>query len=101
MLPLFIFHTFKSIRQSKKAKGLVHASFRNEGWLTYWTLTVWEDEASMKEYRNKGNHLKAMKVSRKIADQLEKLNWEDDHIPDWQECMELLHNHYHRDVKSV
>lgn len=78
----------------------MHSSFEKEGWSTYWTLSVWENENFMKEYRNKGNHLKAMKISRKIADQLEKVNWEDDKIPNWKDCKELLNKSYGRDEKS-
>ncbi|MFF2286665.1 hypothetical protein [Peribacillus butanolivorans] len=100
MLPIFFIHTIKSIIQSKKAEGIVHSSFEKEGWITYWTLTVWENEDCMKEYRNNGNHLKAMKISRKIADQLEKINWEDDNIPNWKECKKLLHKKYGRNIKT-
>jgi hypothetical protein len=39
-----------------------------------------------------------MKISRKIADELEKINWvnEDDKIPNWKECKERLHKKYGR-----
>jgi len=56
MLPVFIWHTIRSIIQSRKADGLIYSSFEKEGWDTYWTLTVWENEVSMKEYRDRGNH---------------------------------------------
>lgn len=91
-LPAFIWHSVNSIRQSRKAEGLLYFSTDKEGWDTYWTLTVWENKTSMKEYRNKGNHLKAMKVSRKIADELESINWEADSKPSWAECKRRLHN---------
>ncbi|MDX8361462.1 antibiotic biosynthesis monooxygenase [Cytobacillus sp. IB215316] len=96
MLPIFFFHTYKSTRQVKKANGLLHSSLHQEGWDTFWTLTVWENEGAMKNYRNAGSHLKAMKISRKIADELEKVNWENDSIPAWEECIERLHQHYGR-----
>ncbi|MEH6939790.1 DUF3291 domain-containing protein [Bacillus sp. JJ664] len=97
-LPLFFLHTFQSNQQLKKAEGLIHSSVRNEDLLTYWTLTVWENKEFMKKYRNNGNHLKAMKISRNIADELEKINWEveNEKIPNWMECMEQLHQHYGR-----
>lgn len=94
MLPSFFWHTFKSINQSRKAEGLLYSSFDKEGWETYWTLTVWENKESMKEFRNKGNHLKAMKVSRNIADKLETIKWESHSKPTWIECKERLHNKY-------
>jgi hypothetical protein len=34
----------------------------------------------MKFFRNNGNHLKAMKIPRNIADKLELINWEAEAI---------------------
>ena len=96
MLPSFFFHTFKSIIQSKKAEGLKFSSFNNEGWDTYLTLTVWESKEHMKVYRNNGSHLKAMKISRNIADKLESINWEEDTIPSWNECKDRLYMRFGR-----
>jgi len=95
-LPAFFWHTFHSTRQVKRADGLKHFLVDREDWATYWTLTVWENKTSMKEYRNKGNHLKAMKISRHIADELESINWEAENIPSWVECKERLHNKFGR-----
>ncbi|KIL35066.1 hypothetical protein SD71_15530 [Cohnella kolymensis] len=96
MLPKFFLHTMKSIRQAKNANGLIHSSFYKEDWTTFWTLTVWENKECMTEFRNRGNHLEAMRISRKIADDLEKINWESDRIPSWSESKERLHKHYGR-----
>lgn len=96
-LPAFYWHTVKSTRQLKKAEGLKYFLVDQDGWNTYWTLTVWENKTSMKEYRNKGNHLKAMKVSRNIADELESINWEAENKPSWVECEGRLHNKFGRE----
>ncbi|WP_309087190.1 hypothetical protein [Domibacillus sp.] len=97
-LPVFIWYTVKSISQSRKAEGILYSSFNREGWDTYWTLTIWENKNSMKEYRNKGSHLKAMKVSRNIADELESINWEADNKPSWDECKGRLNNKFGREL---
>jgi heme-degrading monooxygenase HmoA len=97
-LPLFFWHTFKSVSQSRKSEGLLYSSFNNEGWDTYWTLTMWENKDAMKEYRNKGSHLKAMKVSRNIANELESINWETENKPTWEECKQRLNNKYGRNL---
>ena len=96
MLPVFVWHTIRSIIQSRKADGLIYSSFEKEGWDTYWTLTVWENEIYMKEYRNQGNHLKAMKISRNIANELESINWEAEDKPTWDECKVRLHKKFGR-----
>jgi len=95
-LPVFIWHTIRSIIQSRKAEGLKYSSFEKEGWDTYLTLTVWENEVSMKEYRDRGNHLKAMKLSIKITDELESINWEAEDKPTWDECKDRLHKKFGR-----
>jgi heme-degrading monooxygenase HmoA len=100
MLPIFMYYTYKATRQIKEANGLIYSSLKKENWSTYWTLTVWDNEESMKNYRNKGNHQKAMKKSRYIGDEFEKINWEGNRIPDWQECMNLLHEKYNRRIAS-
>ncbi|RBW67952.1 DUF3291 domain-containing protein [Bacillus taeanensis] len=99
-LPSFIWHTLQSMNQLKKAEGLTHSSFNKEGWLTYWTLTVWENKEDMKNYRNNGSHLKAMKIARKIADELESFHWEGETIPSWAESKERLHKNYVRTKNS-
>lgn len=99
MLPIFVNHTIKAIIQTKNARGLIHSSYEKDDLATYWTLTVWENKECMIEYRNKGNHLKAMKISRKIADELEKINWEADNIPNWKECKQRLHMNFGRNIK--
>lgn len=93
-IPSFFFHTIKSIIQSKKAKGLKFSSFYKEGWHTYWNLTVWESKEHMKTFRNNGNHLKAMKIARNIADKLDHINWETEAIPTWDECKDRLHEKF-------
>ena len=98
MLPVFFYHTLWSIIQSKNAKGLLYSSFDRESWHTYWTLTVWENQDCMRAFRNKGSHLKAMKISRNIADELEYINWEADQIPTWDECKKRLHHRFGRNA---
>ncbi|MBE7104452.1 hypothetical protein FT637_15750 [Bacillus cereus] len=99
MLPFFFIYTTRAALQANKANGLIHSSFAKEGWHTYWTLTVWENKEYMKAYRNKGNHLEAMKIARKIASELEYMNWEHDTIPKWDNCKKVLHNKYGRELK--
>lgn len=95
-LPIFFFHTIKSIIQSKNTEGLKFSSFNKEGWDTYWTLTVWESKEHMMVFRNNGNHLKSMKISRNIAYKLELIYWVAEAIPTWNECKERLHKKYGR-----
>ncbi|MFC3039197.1 DUF3291 domain-containing protein [Virgibacillus xinjiangensis] len=94
MLPSFYFHTITSMIQSRNAEGLEFSLFNKEGWDTYWTLTVWESKEHMMAFRNSGWHLKAMKRSRKMADQLEAVNWESDTLPGWKEGRARLYEKF-------
>ncbi|WP_160724766.1 DUF3291 domain-containing protein [Bacillus sp. USDA818B3_A] len=89
-LPIFFWHAFKSIVQSKKSEGLLYSSTNKEDFLTYWTLTAWESEANMRNYRNKSNHLKAMKKGKHMADQLDYIHWEGEKVPTWPDAMQKL-----------
>lgn len=97
MLPAFIWYSIRSVIQTKKARGLIYSSYNKDDLYTYWTLSVWENKQYMSEYRNVGNHLKAMQASRKIADELEYISWEADEIPNWKECQQRLHQRFGRD----
>jgi hypothetical protein len=88
--PVFAWFTLKSIIQSRKFTGLLKSSLRKEGWMTYWTLTVWDTKEYMMAFRNTGSHLEAMKIARQIADKLDYVHWEDDTIPDWRIAMQRL-----------
>lgn len=64
-LALFFWHTLRSGRQAERSPGFLGGKMLVAAKHTYWTLTLWQDEASMKTYRGTGNHraaLRGMKV---------------------------------------
>ncbi len=60
-LALFFWHTLRSSRQAEKSPGFLGGQMLIGKGHTYWTLTLWQDEASVKSYRNTGNHRAAMR----------------------------------------
>ncbi|MGD7044742.1 hypothetical protein [Jeotgalibacillus proteolyticus] len=92
-IPKFSWYTYKSIRQLNKAPGIISAAYKSEDYCTYWTLTAWESVDNMRAFRNHGSHLKAMKASGKLADELNYISWEGDKIPSWSVCMQKLNDH--------
>jgi len=72
-------------RQLARSPGLIKFDF-HPGWQT---LTIWENEAAMKNFRNTGAHLEAMKNTRKIG-RARTVTWEVTHIPAWPEVIEKL-----------
>ena len=59
-LPTVALHTWRSRRQLKGTPGFVGGYLASGPKLTLWTVTVWQDEISMRAYRNAASHLKAM-----------------------------------------
>jgi hypothetical protein len=59
-LPAFALHTLRSRNQIVKAKGFLGGYLAGGPRRASWTVTVWEDLNSMREYRRTGAHLRAM-----------------------------------------
>jgi hypothetical protein len=59
-LPAFALHTLRSRRQIVRSKGFLGGYLGGGPEMAAWTVTVWQDLESMREYRKTGSHLKAM-----------------------------------------
>lgn len=92
MLPRFAFHVSKVSRQAKKSEGLIHFSVKSKGLLKYYTLTVWKNKENMSNFRDKGDHLKAMKIINKLSNEYSFISWETDSIPGWEEVFKRVNN---------
>jgi len=53
------------------------------------TLTGWESHEAMKEFRNSGHHLDAMKNLKKIG-KTKSITWESESKPSWDQVKEKL-----------
>ena len=86
-LPRFLFHAMRSAQQVKKANGIQSATLLKEDWRTYWTRTIWTDEAAMKKFMISGNHRLAMPTLLHICDEASVGRWtqEDSTPPSWDE----------------
>jgi hypothetical protein len=89
----FIPHAIRSKIQADKAKGIISISLKSDGFLVQRTLTVWEDEASMKNYVRSGWHLKAMKDFSKMANKSYVVKFEIQKAPSWEEAIQYLRTH--------
>ncbi|QDH21221.1 DUF3291 domain-containing protein [Saccharibacillus brassicae] len=95
-LPFFMYHIVRSTKQLNSTAGLLHSDLTRDGWIIGWTISVWENKDRMLEYRNHGNHAKAMRIARRIGDEFEAVHWEADTIPSWKEAKIRLHQKYGR-----
>jgi hypothetical protein len=84
-LPAFFWRTYFSVRQLVRADGFVGGVLLGDkGWV-FWTVTVWEDEARMKAYRNAGDHAAAMAKVIDWCDEVASAHWSQDsgELPEW------------------
>ena len=100
-LPLFMLHTSRSLRQVKAAPRIRGGSkqaerrsrFRGGSILadrscTFWTMTAWDDQASMQGYTASGAHRTAMPRLLEWCDEASVVHWiqPDDTLPSWNEA---------------
>lgn len=82
--PRFWWLTLAALAQARRAPGLIHLDVRRiDGW--HHTLTVWEDEQSMRQYLRAGAHLASMRAFSRIATG-KVLGFASAGVPDWSEA---------------
>jgi hypothetical protein len=91
-LPAFLWQTFLSQGQVRLAPGFFGGRLLIDARLTFWTLTVWEDERAMKSFRGSGAHAKVMPRLMKWCDEASYAHWTPsaDSVPLWPEAYEHL-----------
>lgn len=65
--------------------------YRSRGfWTLHYTMSLWQDEKSLKEFARNGAHLMGMKSSKSIAAEIRTYTYEADQLPDWVTARSLL-----------
>ena len=81
-----------SVKELKGSKGLLKGKELIDKNLTFWTITLWEDEASMKIFRNSSSHRNAMQNLPNWCNEASYHHWVQDGVefPDWCTVSEML-----------
>src|SRR5690349_16049880 len=76
-----------SARQLVNSPGFLGGKLLVDRNRTFWTVTAWRDEVSMRAYRNSGAHRKVMPRLLKWCDEATVIHWsqESSRLPEWQE----------------
>lgn len=83
----------KALGIIKQLKATKCKDFKKKGiWTKHYTMTLWNNEAELKEFAKSGAHLEAMKVSNQIAKEIRTITIETDALPNWDEAIKLLEN---------
>ena len=84
-MPAFFWQTRGAIRQAGEASGFIGGSLLPDRRLTFWTMTLWRDEADMRGYILSGFHRQVMPRLFHWCDEASVVHWEQDEdiAPDW------------------
>lgn len=91
-LPAFLWYTFRSQRQVRRAAGFMGGRLLVDAHWTFWTLTLWESEKAMKAFRGSGAHAQVMPRLAKWCDEAAYAHWTipAGGVPSWPEAYERL-----------
>lgn len=83
-----------SVKALKASSGLLNGKELIDKKLTFWTITIWENEESMKGFRSSLSHRNAMQQLPKWCDEASYHHWvqEDNQIPTWESIAEKLYS---------
>ena len=77
----------------KQLKATDYKDFKKKGiWTKHYTMTLWNNEAELKEFAKSGAHLEAMKASSQMAKEIRTITIDADSLPNWKEAENLLKN---------
>jgi quinol monooxygenase YgiN len=86
--PAFFIATFRSASQARRAKGNLAFGVLREARNTFWTRSVWTDEAAMRAFMTTGAHRAAMPKVLDWCDEASVAHWtqDSDQQPSWEEA---------------
>jgi hypothetical protein len=87
-VPLFALHTWRSLRQIKRASGFLTGAILADRSFTFWTLTAWDSEESMRKFMLSGSHKIAMTHLMDWCDEASVAHWTqpETQLPSWIEA---------------
>ena len=87
-VPIFFLDASRSQTQVKRAKGFLDGRLLPDRSWTFWTMTSWDSEASMRAYMTSGAHKKAMPKLMRWCDEASVAHWEqaEAELPTWTEA---------------
>ncbi|MDQ2690584.1 MAG: DUF3291 domain-containing protein [Chloroflexota bacterium] len=91
-LPPFLIQALRSAWQAKLSEGNLSVSILQDARNTFWTRTVWTDEAAMKSYIIAGVHKQVMRSLLEWCDEAAVVHWEQESSqpPPWEAAFRRL-----------
>ena len=87
-LPFFAVHALWSLRQIRRAPGFQDGGLLPDRSWTFWTISAWDSQESMRQYIVSGSHKKAMPYLQRWCDEASVAHWEQESgdLPSWKEA---------------
>jgi heme-degrading monooxygenase HmoA len=81
-------YTWRSLRQVRETSGFEGGRLLNDRSWTFWTMTAWDSEASMRLFMTSGAHKQAMVRLLDWCDEASVVHWEpaEAALPSWEEA---------------
>jgi Antibiotic biosynthesis monooxygenase len=94
-MPQFFWYSLKSSRQAQRSPGFLGGGLVNDKHRTFWTMTVWEDEAAMKAFRGAAAHRQVMTKLANWCDEASVAHWtqRQSRVPDANEAYRGMIEH--------
>lgn len=91
-MPGFMLKAFQTSRQASAAPGNLAVRVLRDSANTFWTVTVWDNESSMRNYMLSGAHGRVMKRLLDWCDEAAVVHWtqETADAPTWPEAYRRL-----------
>ncbi len=88
LVPLFLVRAQGAIAQMRRSDGYRAGSLRRYRDGSFWTMTVWRDEAALRSYVTSGAHLKAMPRLAAWGREASTARWNQsgEGLPGWTEA---------------
>jgi hypothetical protein len=82
-----LWHAFQSTRQAQRARGFLGGKLLVNSKSVYWTMTAWESDSAMNEFRTTAAHRAAMPKLLHICDEASVVHWDQEasELPSWEE----------------
>jgi hypothetical protein len=91
-LPAFLWTNELVVRQLTASPGFRKGRLLIDKHRTFWTLTLWSDQASVRQFRDAAAHRVAMPKLLNWCDEASLAHWEqsEDALPDWTDAWARL-----------
>jgi len=87
-VPWFALHTLRSLSQVKKSPGFQKGALLTDRNWTFWTMTAWDTQESMRKFMTTGAHTRAMPRLLHWCDEASVAHWTqpDATLPSWTDA---------------